>query len=458
MGFERLGIGGTQDERAIRIVQDPTTGFSWIVRKELIERGATKVTQWTCEPISEESSRKTKPRCLVFYPHTLGLATVKPEKAKNGLFARLEISPFLRGDKSPNIIWDQETGILIEGSSKKPLRERQKAFNKAAEDSFWPSDYSSSRRKVVAAAAAATALTALAVSSLACGEEGKTVVPAESVPTEVPEVVQPTEIPPSPTVLPSATDVPPEPVEQPILEPTAALDWPNNWLPEDIREAGMHDYQGRAKEIINEVESACGIKIVSPKKYFNADGIRYDNLSCSEDELRILKEGIEAVPVQFRELLAGGGIVVLKASNIEGGSPGAGWAFLNEAMFFFFPSDFDGQTEFKPPIYNFERMAKADLLHEFFHVYDSKNNIHQKWAERTGWTQNEDDSWSYDPIRGRWNDLFEIYKVTFLLDPREDIAFSIMLYYLEPGSLDDNRKALIKEFFLDKHIILPTYS
>ncbi|HUV46843.1 MAG TPA: hypothetical protein VMW29_01790 [Candidatus Bathyarchaeia archaeon] len=415
-GFKRLGIGETQNEGEKRVVQDEKTGFNWTVEKELIEKGVTK---WTCQPIPKKSRGETKPRLLIFYSHTLGSETVKPEKAKNGLFARLEISP-LSGDKSPKIIWDQEAGILLDGSSRKPLRERQKAFKKAAEASFWPSDFSRSRRKVVGGVAAVGAMAGLIASSVACGQDGK--------------------------ILPSSPESTPQLGELP------------QYLPEEVQQGGIHDYDGEARKIIEEVESEYSIKMISPNIFLYEDKDRtpFENIPYTVDELRILKEGLKIVPVQFREPLFGRWFLMIKSSGSTGGSGGRHflWSLGNQVFHdiqFYLPGDFDVHGTKDPPDNSNARRMKSDLLHEFVHAYiDTQSDLVQKWADRTGWKL-IDGSWNYDRDFGGPHYFLE-HKPGNFCSPGEDIAFSIELYCLDPNLLDDNRKALIEELFEDQGI------
>jgi len=469
-GFELLVTQPSKENKnqSPWIVNDYHGESLWRVSRIQVEAENCITTDaWSCEllkmpkriPIpageldrKKDGTERKEPQVLcaiTFYPHTKGFSILQPQKAGNGNFARAEINYPVKGNKSLTVSWDEEAGLLVNQRTKLSFTERRQELMDCLEKiaaNKWGTGKEPKQKKYAAGIAVA-----LLVLSVACGFAPS---PSGSQPVAAAET-----LPPASTATPSLIEAAPltEPVEIPLGVQSKELP---EYLPEIVRQKGVRAYEGREKEIIEEVEEVYGIKMISPNYYLRGDGTEFANLPYTEDELRILKEGLEIIPIQLRKLLWDREIVMIKAPHTTGG-PG-GLARVSSPNFgnqnhilFYLPANFDSRGSTRAPFNSNERRMKAALLHEFVHVYtltDPDGEIHKKWAENMGWMVNEDGSWNYDRETGGWNYYFNKNAQGFLLGPQEDIAFSIQLYCLEPDSLDASRIQLIEEIFGNRGI------
>jgi len=158
----------------------------WKISKEEKDKGATI---WHCFLQSKDS----KDAALInFYSHTGGSEIRSPVKAENDKFARAEIcfaEAKKTGDKQtafiPLVVWDQEAGLIVEGSTKDSFERRKKVFEEMVDyfskDEWMTAGFSkANNRRTLSKKAMAVAGTVLLIPlalSLACGST----VPSESL-------------------------------------------------------------------------------------------------------------------------------------------------------------------------------------------------------------------------------------------------------------------------------------
>ncbi len=138
-GFGVLECDQPHEEDKWEIKHEKTGKPVWQVtekKKEEGRKGRITTTAWECQLVGKDEQTEGLPS-ITFYSHTKDSSISEPQEAENGKFAQVEIHrPAVEKEEGekPAIVWDEEAGILVEGSSKDSFRKKERALKKAVEN------------------------------------------------------------------------------------------------------------------------------------------------------------------------------------------------------------------------------------------------------------------------------------------------------------------------------------